>query len=172
MLSQRSTHTIKLKFRNNSTYLGHCLSPDRHNTSQTIEEFYMRQIPLGAKGTFTLRVRPEQLANRFKDAMLPQVLATPVMVLIMENAALNAIRPYLDAGESAVGTAIDTRHLAATPVGHEVRADAEVVKVDGKRIEFKVSARDETDEIGNGTHRRMVIELGPFNERLASKSKR
>lgn len=132
----------------------------------------MRQIPLGAKGTSTLRVLSEHLANRFKDAILPQVLATPVMILIMENAALNAIRPYLDAGESAVGTAIEVRHLAATPVGHDVRADAEVVKVDGKRIEFKVSARDEIEEIGNGTHRRMVIDLGSFNERLASKSKR
>ena len=118
-----------------------------------------------------LRVLPEHLANRFKDAILPQVLATPVMILIMENAALNAIRPYLDAGESAVGTAIDVRHLAATPVGHDVRADAEVVKVDGKRIEFKVSARDEMEEIGNGTHQRLVIDLGSFNERLASKSK-
>jgi fluoroacetyl-CoA thioesterase len=132
----------------------------------------MREIPLGTKATFTLRVKPEHLADRFKDAMLPQVLATPVMVLIMENAALAAIRPYLDAGESAVGTAIDVRHLAATPVGHEVRAEAEVVKVQGKRIEFKVSARDETEEIGTGTHQRMVIDLASFNERLAKKSKR
>jgi fluoroacetyl-CoA thioesterase len=132
----------------------------------------MRQIPLGAKGTATLRVLPEHLANRFKDAILPQVLATPVMILVMENAALNAIRPWLDAGESAVGTAIDVRHLAATPVGHEIRADAEVVKVDGKRIEFTVSARDEIEEIGKGTHRRLVIELGSFNERLDKKSKR
>ncbi len=132
----------------------------------------MRQIPLGTKATFTLRVKPEHLANRFKDAMLPQVLATPVMILIMENAALAAIRPYLDSGESAVGTAIDVRHLAATPVGHEVRAEAEVVKVEGKRIEFKVSARDETEQIGSGTHQRMVIDLGSFNARLAKKSKR
>jgi fluoroacetyl-CoA thioesterase len=132
----------------------------------------MRQIPLGTKGTFTLRVLPEHLANRFKDAMLPQVLATPVMVLIMENAALNAIRPFLDAGESAVGTAIDVRHLAATPVGHEVRAEAEVTRVEGKRIEFKVSASDEIEEIGSGTHQRIVIDLRAFNERLARKSKR
>jgi len=172
MLSQRSTHTIKLKFRNNSTYLGHCLSPDRHNTSQTIEEFYMRQIPLGAKGTFTLRVRPEHLANRFKDAMLPQVLATPVMVLIMENAALNAIRPYLDAGESAVGTSIDVRHLAATPVGHEVRAEAEVIKTEGKHLEFRVLAHDEMEQIGRGTHRRTIIDLDSINARLAAKSRR
>jgi fluoroacetyl-CoA thioesterase len=132
----------------------------------------MRQIPLGAKATFTLRVKPEHLANRFKDPLLPQVLATPMMIMIMENAALAAITPYLDSGESAVGTAIDVRHLAATPVGHEVRAEAEVVKVEGKRIEFKVSAHDETEEIGSGTHQRMVIELASFNERLAKKSRR
>jgi fluoroacetyl-CoA thioesterase len=132
----------------------------------------MRQIPLGTKGTFTLRVEPGHLANQFKDAILPQVLATPVMVLIMENAALNAIRSYLEPGESAVGTAIDVRHLAATPVGHTVRADAEVTAVDGKRIKFSVSARDEIEEIGRGTHRRTVIDLASFNERLASKVKR
>jgi fluoroacetyl-CoA thioesterase len=132
----------------------------------------MRKIPLGTKGTFKMRVLPEHLANQFKDAMLPQVLATPVMILIMENAALNAIRSFLDSGESAVGAAIDVRHLAATPVGHDVRAEAEVINVDGKRIEFKVSARDETEEVGNGTHQRIVINLRSFNERLAIKNKR
>src|ERR1700755_863455 len=131
----------------------------------------MRQVPLGAKGTFTLRVLPEHLANRFKDAMLPEGRATPLMVLSMENAARTAIRPYLDRGESAVGTAIDVRHLAATPVGHEVRAEAEVIKVEGNRIEFKVSASDEMEEIGNGTHQRTVINLRSFNARLANKSK-
>ncbi|MFY9957239.1 thioesterase family protein [Bradyrhizobium sp.] len=132
----------------------------------------MRQIPLGTKGTFTLRVQSEHLANQFKDAMLPQVLATPVMVLAMENAALNAIRPFLEAGESAVGTEIDVRHLAATPLGHNVRAEAEVIKAVGKRIEFKVSASDEIEEIGNGTHQRAVINLQSFNERLAIKRAR
>jgi fluoroacetyl-CoA thioesterase len=132
----------------------------------------MRQIPLGTKGAFTLRVLPEHLADRFKDAMLPQVLATPVMIMIMENAALNAIKPFLEAGESAVGTQIDVRHLAATPVGHNVRAEAEVIKTAGKRISFKVSASDETEEIGNGTHQRAVIDLQSFNQRLAKKSKR
>jgi fluoroacetyl-CoA thioesterase len=72
----------------------------------------MRLIPLGAKGTSILWVQPEHLANRLKDAILPQVLATPVMILIMENAPLNAIRPFLDAGESAVGTSVDVRHFA------------------------------------------------------------
>ena len=132
----------------------------------------MRQIPPGTKGTFELRVEPRHLANQFKDAMLPPVLATPVMIMTMENAALNAIRPYLEPGESAVGTAIDVRHLAATPVGHTVRADAEVTRIDGKRIDFKVSARDELEEIGSGTHQRAVIDLPSFNERLAGKGKR
>lgn len=131
----------------------------------------MRQIPIGTKGTFTLRVRPEHLANQFKDAILPQVLATPVMILLMENAALNAIRSFLEAGETAVGSAIEVRHLAATPVGHEVVAEAEVTKVEGRRIEFKVSARDETEEIGSGTHQRMLINIDSFNARLANKSK-
>jgi fluoroacetyl-CoA thioesterase len=131
----------------------------------------MRQIPLGTTGTFTLRVRPEHLANRFKDAMLPQVLATPVMIMIMENAALNALKPFLEADESAVGTEINVRHLAATPVGHDVRAEAEVIEAAGKRIVFKVSASDETEEIGTGTHQRVVIDLESFNERLAKKSK-
>src|ERR1700757_300118 len=100
----------------------------------------MRPIPLGVKGTFTLRVTPAHLANQFKDAMLPEVFATPMMVLAMENAALNAIRDYLDPGESAVGTAVTIRHIAATPVGHQVRAEAEVTALDGRRISFKVSA--------------------------------
>jgi fluoroacetyl-CoA thioesterase len=69
-----------------------------------------------------------------------------------------------------VGTAVDVKHLAATPAGRDVRATAEVVKVEGRRIDFKVSAHDGTDEIGRGTHQRIVIDLQSFNERLARKS--
>jgi fluoroacetyl-CoA thioesterase len=132
----------------------------------------MRPIPVGAKGTFTLRVTPAHLANQFKDAALPQVFATPMMVTIMENAALNAVRAYLDSGESAVGTVVNVRHLAATPVGHQVTATAEVTKVDGRRIEFKVSARDETEEIGTGTHERMVVDMARLDKKLAAKKPR
>jgi len=132
----------------------------------------MRPIPLGAKGTFTLRVKPEHLANQFKDSTLPPVFATPMIIRSMENAALNAIKSYLDEGESAVGTTIDIRHLAATPAGHDVRAEAEVIEVNGRRIKFKVSAHDESEEIGNGTHERIVIDLRRFNQKLAEKAKR
>jgi fluoroacetyl-CoA thioesterase len=131
----------------------------------------MRPIPPGTRGSATLTVAPEHLASQFKDAMLPPVLATPIMVLLMENAALEAIRPFLEPGESAVGTGVHVRHLAATPVGHQVRAEAEVTKVDGRLIEFTVTARDETDEIGTGTHERMIIDMTRFGQRLAKKGK-
>jgi fluoroacetyl-CoA thioesterase len=132
----------------------------------------MHAIPLGAKGSFTLVVAPEHLANRFKDAMLPPVLATPIMVMAMENAALNAVRAYLEPGESALGTVVDIRHLAATPVGQHVTAEAEVTALDGRRIVFAVTARDEVEQIGRGTHERMVVDLRRLTQRLDAKGSR
>ena len=129
----------------------------------------MQTIPPGAIGSFSLVVAPEHLANRFKDAMLPPVLATPVMIMIMENAALNAIKPYLDASESALGTRVDVRHLAATPAGRRVEGTAEVTRVDGRRIEFAIRACDGTEVIGIGSHERMVIDLARFSERLKAR---
>jgi fluoroacetyl-CoA thioesterase len=129
----------------------------------------MQSIPDGAKGSFSLVVTPDHLANRFKDATLPSVLATPVMIMVMENAALNAIKPYLDAGESALGTRVEVRHLAATPAGRRVIGEAEVTKVDGRRIEFRIRATDGTEEIGIGTHERMLIDLEKFSERMKAK---
>ena len=84
----------------------------------------MRDIPLGTTGQASLIVRQEHLASQIKSALLPPVLATPIMILVMENAALDAIRPFLDSGESAIGTLVDVRHLAATPVGQQVTAEA------------------------------------------------
>lgn len=126
----------------------------------------MRQIPIGAKGSFSLLVQPEHLASRFKDAALPPVFATPVMIMVMENAALNAIRAYLDPGESAVGTAVNIRHLAATPAGRLVTGEAEVTKVDGRAIDFAVRATEGSKEIGAGSHSRAVIDLARFLGRL------
>ena len=129
----------------------------------------MRTIPAGTLGSFSLVVAPEHLANRFKDATLPPVLATPVMIMIMENAALNAIKPYLDANESALGTRVDVRHLAATPAGRRVEGTAEVTRVDGRHIEFTIQATDGTEVIGVGSHERMIIDLVRFSERLKAK---
>lgn len=129
----------------------------------------MRDVPIGTKGEFSLVVQPDHLASRFKDTMLPPVLATPVMIMIMENAALNALKPYFEADETAVGSRVDVIHLAATVVGRKVKGKAEVVRVDGRRIEFKVRATDGGEEIGIGTHERMVINLEKFADRLAKK---
>jgi fluoroacetyl-CoA thioesterase len=131
----------------------------------------MKSIPVGAKGSFSLLVQPEHLANRFKDAMLPPVFATPVMIMVMENAALNAIKAYLDPGESAVGTAVDIRHLAATPAGRVVHGEAEVTKAEGRQVEFAVRATESGREIGTGSHSRVVIDLAKFNRRLGGDSK-
>ena len=126
----------------------------------------MRQIPVGARGSFNLLVQPEHLANRFKDATLPPVFATPVMIMAMENAALNAIKAYLEPGEGSVGTAVNVRHLAATSAGRLVTAEAEVTKVDGRQVEFTVRATDGTKEIGAGSHSRAVIDMAKFTRRL------
>jgi fluoroacetyl-CoA thioesterase len=128
----------------------------------------VRAIPEGTKGSFAMTVTAEHLANRFKDATLPPVFATPMMILAMENAALEAVKPYFDAGETAVGTRVDVEHLAATPVGHRIVAYAQVTAVAGRVIEFRVSAFDGDIEIGRGTHTRAVIDLAKFTQRLAS----
>jgi fluoroacetyl-CoA thioesterase len=129
----------------------------------------MQSIPVGITGSFSLLLTPEHLASRFKDVTLPPVLATPVMIMGMENAALNAIKPYLDAGESALGTRVDVRHLAATPAGRRVTGEAKVTKVDGRRIEFAIRATDQNEEIGAGTHERVVVQLSKLSERIKAK---
>jgi fluoroacetyl-CoA thioesterase len=129
----------------------------------------MKSIPIGAAGSYSLIVTPEHLASRFKDATLPPVLATPIMIMLMENAALNAVKPYLDAGESALGTRVEVRHLAATPAGRRVTGEARVTNVDGRRIEFSVRAADGNEEIGVGTHERVVIDLARLSERMKAK---
>jgi fluoroacetyl-CoA thioesterase len=129
----------------------------------------MKEIPVGAKGKFELVVATEHLANRFKDLMLPPVLATPVMIMVMENAALNALKPYLAPGHSAVGTRVDVAHLEATPAGRLVVGEAEVTKVDGRRIEFKVDVRDGQEMVGSGTHERVLIDVEKFQDRLKAR---
>lgn len=130
----------------------------------------MRAVPVGTQGSYTLVVAAEHLASRFKDPMLPPVFATPMMILAMENAALEAIKPYFDRGETAVGSHVDVRHLAATPVGRRVTAWAEVTQVAGRRIVFRVWAVDGDERIGEGTHERVLIDFARFNASLARKA--
>ncbi|MGB6555642.1 MAG: thioesterase family protein, partial [Candidatus Binataceae bacterium] len=127
----------------------------------------MKPIPVGTIGTFTQIVAPEHLANRVESSLAP-VLSTPEMVSMMEMAAMDAMRGYLEPGESSVGMSIDVQHMAATPPGHRVRAEAEVVKCEGRRLEFNVRAFDENEQIGSGTHRRAAIDAAKFSDRLKS----
>ena len=129
----------------------------------------MKPIPTGARGSYSLRVESRHLANTFKDSILPPVFSTPYLVLVMENAALNAVRSYLEHDESAVGTLVDVRHLVATPVGREVAGQAEVTGTEGRKILFRVWATDGTEEIGVGTHERTVVNISRIIERMAAK---
>lgn len=129
----------------------------------------MKAIPNGAQGRYLHRVEVGHLANRFKDSILPPVFSTPYLILVMENAALNAIKEYLEEGESAVGTRVDVRHLVATPVGREVVGHAEVTRTDGRRILFRVWAMDREEAIGVGIHERAVVNAARIVEQMAAK---
>ena len=98
-----------------------------------------------------------------------KVLATPVMVSLMEESALNAVEGLLPPGHQTVGTRLDITHVAATPVGLRVKATAEVTRVEGRRITFHVWAEDEAERIGEGTHERIVVEVARFDVRAQAK---
>ncbi len=99
-----------------------------------------------------------------------KVLATPVMVTLLEEAALLAVEGLLPEGHQSVGTLLNVSHIAATPVGSRVIAHAEVVEVDGRIIRFKVRAEDEQELIGEGTHERIVVDVSRFDERVQNKA--
>ena len=99
------------------------------------------------------------------------VLATPMMINLIEEAALDAVESVLPEGRQSLGTHLDVSHIAATPVGMRVTATAELVSVDGRKLAFRVEARDETDLIGEGTHQRVVVTAASFSARVEAKSK-
>ncbi|MGA0033739.1 MAG: thioesterase family protein [Burkholderiales bacterium] len=98
-----------------------------------------------------------------------KVLATPVLVMLLEEAALNAVEGLLPAGQQTVGTRLDVSHTAATPVGMRVTAHAEVTKVDGRKLTFRVWAEDEVERIGEGTHERIIVTVDRFDLRTQGK---
>ena len=124
----------------------------------------------GLRGTSSLVVADEHTAAHFGAGGV-RVFATPMMIGLMENAAFSAIQPLLPAGQSSVGTRIDVRHLAATPIGMQVTTTAELIEVDGKRLVFRVEARDEQELIGEGQHERAIITLDRFLSRMEEKAK-
>src|SRR5438046_9800238 len=118
-------------------------------------------LRLGLKGAAELVVREEHTAPRVGSGRIA-VLATPVMINVIEAAALAAVEHLLPAGHQSLGIRLDVRHFAATPVGLSVTATAEVVGVEGRTITFRVAARDEREVIGDATHERVVVHGARF----------
>lgn len=125
-------------------------------------------LKVGTTGTAELVVGPEHTAPRVGSGMVA-VLATPVMINLIEAAALSAAERALPAGHQSLGIHLDVRHFAATPVGMRVVATAEVTGVEGRTVTFKVEARDEKEAIGDGTHQRVVVNVERFVQRVQRK---
>src|SRR6266567_7519951 len=126
-----------------------------------------RIVP-GLTGTAEIVVGPEHTAP-FVGSGRIAVLATPVMINLIEAAALAAVEHLLPAGHQSLGIQLDISHTAATPMGLRVTATAEVSRVEGRTITFRVTARDELETIGGGTHRRVVVSVSRFDERVRRK---
>jgi fluoroacetyl-CoA thioesterase len=128
----------------------------------------LARISAGLRGTAELVVAPEHTAP-FVGSGRIAVLATPVMINVIEAAALAAVEHLLPDGHQSLGIHLDVSHVAATPVGLRVTASAEVVRVEGRTITFQVDARDEIEPIGGGTHQRVVVSVARFDERVQRK---
>ena len=124
---------------------------------------------IGTKHEVTIKVTDEVTAAKMKSGSLA-VLATPYMVALMEQAAAELCEKFTQEGISTVGTALNIKHLAPTPVGCEVKAVAELLSFDGRKAEFKVEAYDESGLIGEGTHERFTIKIDKFMEKAKERN--
>src|SRR4051812_37172643 len=126
------------------------------------------EIQAGLCGTAEITVGDEHTAPRVGSGKV-HVLATPVMINLIEAAALAAVEHLLPEGYQSLGTVLNVRHVAATPVGMRLRASAEVLGVEGRTIRFRVEARDEKELVGDGSHERVVVNVAKFDERVQRK---
>ena len=126
------------------------------------------EITIGMKGEAFTDVSREDTAKEVGSGDL-LVYATPCMVALMEGAACEAIAEALSESQTTVGTALNIEHISATPVGLEVRAEAEVTAVEGKTVTFRVTAFDEAGEIGRGTHKRVIVNSQKFLDKAYMK---
>ncbi len=126
-------------------------------------------LELGLRGMATVRVTAQHTAEALGSGDVP-VYATPSLVALLETAAVNAVVGHLEPGETTVGTWIEMTHLAATPVGMEVRAEATLTAVEGRRLVFSVAAHDAHEKVGEGRHHRMIVARDRFLSKVAAKS--
>jgi len=128
----------------------------------------LANLSLGLKGSAELVVGNEHTAPSIGSGKVP-VLATPVMINLIEAASLAAVEHLLPAGHQSLGIHLDVRHFAATPIGMRVTASAELTAVEGRTLSFAVEARDEKGPIGGGAHQRVVVNVARFDERVQRK---
>ena len=129
---------------------------------------FSAKLQPGLTGRAELVVGEEHTAPRVGSGLV-HVLATPVMINLFEAAALDAVDQRLPGGYQSLGTVLNVRHIAATPVGMRVRATAEIVKVEGRTVFLKVKAEDENELIGDGLHERVVVNVEKFSQRIQRK---
>lgn len=130
----------------------------------------MPELTPGLKAELTLTVTEADTAAKWGSGLVP-VFSTPALVGIMEAAAVKALEGYLPEGQTTVGGHIDVRHLAATPIGMQVCAQAELTSIDGKKLTFHIEAWDEVEKIGEALHERFVIDKEKFIVRAKAKEK-
>jgi fluoroacetyl-CoA thioesterase len=128
----------------------------------------LSQLNPGRTGSAELLVGVEHSAPSIGSGLVP-VLGTPVMINLIEAAALAAVERLLPPGHQSLGIHLDVRHFAATPIGMRVRATAELIAVDGRTLSFRVEARDDLEPIGDGTHQRVVVNVARFDQRVQRK---
>lgn len=128
-------------------------------------------LKAGQQGTAELTVSEAHTAPRIGSGRIA-VLATPVMINLMEAAALDAVEVLLPEGHQSLGIRLDITHHAATPAGMRVHAIARLIEIEGRRLKFHVEARDEKEVIGEGHHERVVVNVARFDRRLEEKSAR
>jgi len=126
-------------------------------------------LKIGMKAEIEQVVLQQHTAMAFGSGEV-KVLATPMMIGLMEKAALFAVDPHLEEGFTTVGTIVNVSHIAATPVGMKVRAIAVLTNIEGKKLTFDVEAYDENEKIGEGTHERYIIDLAKFLKRTEQKA--
>ncbi len=125
-------------------------------------------IEKGIKGKQSVKVVFENTAASVGSGLMP-VFSTPCMLALMEKTASESVEPYLDEGCGTVGTEVNIRHLAATPIGMTVRCETELVEVDGRRLVFEVNAYDDVEKVGDGTHIRFIIDNKKFQSKAEAK---
>lgn len=125
-------------------------------------------VELGIKGRHETTVTTANVATSVGSGKV-KVFSTPMMISLMEKAALLSIEPFLEKGQSSVGTHINVSHCSATPIGMKVWAETEVIEIDRRRVTFSVKAYDDRGLIGEGTHERFIIDIEKFQSKAESK---